>query len=660
MKGRTIFLPLIAVATLVIVSSCTPNSGGSGSSNSNNFNSQNNSANNSSNNSNNNALCQEGDMRCTNYSTIERCSGGYWSAVNFCGGEAPFCNPDNPSDGCMACIPNGKVCVGHEIHLCTAGGEIGPVESTCDPARGQTCAQMGTSAACDSPCDRAAANHDYQGCDYWAVSMFNPQLDDAFSNDFGIAVANSNESEVTVIIEKNGAQVVSDTVPANSVKVFKLAYDQAIWRGGVDYDAMDVVGNSDVYTGAAYHVTTTLPVTVYQFNPYDFKTGSSYSYSNDGSLLLPTAVLSTNYIVMSRPNVMMGSSLYGYNSIQGVITVVAAQNGTTVNVRPGGKVEASQNGNAVPALNIGQTYSFNLNAGDVLQLITNGSDLNGSSSCPGQESGPDGTGRTYCDPGDSYDLTGTEIQSNNPVAVWGGHGCDLVPFDKMACDHVEEMMFPLETWGKEFVVSTTHEIESGNIQSTTSVVRVMSGDNGVQVNFDPSSVHSTVTLNRGEYIEFMTTENVHITASGPIMVGQFTVGQNYWTEETSGQGDPAFGLVVPMEQYRTEYAFTAPESFEEMDPQFGASGKNYLNIILRPEADGVDNGLVLDGQSINATATPIGNSGWGVIKMEITGGSHVIKSTNHREFGIMVYGFAPYTSYLYPGGLDLEYINPVD
>jgi hypothetical protein len=43
-----------------------------------------------------------------------------------------------------------------------------------------------------------------------------------------------------------------------------------------------------------------------------------------------------------------------------------------------------------------------------------------------------------------------------------------------------------------------------------------------------------------------------------------------------------------------------------------------------------------------------------------SGGSHTISAPNPNiKFGIEVYGFASYTSYLYPGGLDLEYINPI-
>jgi hypothetical protein len=62
---------------------------------------------------------------------------------------------------------------------------------------------------------------------------------------------------------------------------------------------------SGIYRAAsnqgAFHIQTSLPVTVYQFSPYDFTIGGTNSYSNDASLLLPATVLSGNYMVMGRP-----------------------------------------------------------------------------------------------------------------------------------------------------------------------------------------------------------------------------------------------------------------------------------------------------------------------------------------------------------------------
>jgi hypothetical protein len=34
------------------------------------------------------------------------------------------------------------------------------------------------------------------------------------------------------------------------------------------------------------------------------------------------------------------------------------------------------------------------------------------------------------------DLTGSTIEADHPVAVYVGHDCTNVPFDRVACDHL--------------------------------------------------------------------------------------------------------------------------------------------------------------------------------------------------------------------------------
>jgi hypothetical protein len=43
-------------------------------------------------------------------------------------------------------------------------------------------------------------------------------------------------------------------------------------------------------------------------------------------------------------------------------------------------------------------------------------------------------------------------------------------------------------------------------------------------------------------------------------------------------------------------------------------------------------------------------------RVPVSSGSHLIESS--QPFGIVLYGYATYTSYMLPGGLDLAPINP--
>ena len=98
-------------------------------------------------------------------------------------------------------------------------------------------------------------------------------------------------------------------------------------------------------------------------------------------------------------------------------------------------------------------------------------------------------------------------------------------------------------------------------------------------------------------------------------------------------------LAVPVEQYRRDYRFLAPQSFEQ----------NYVNVIALPDAQ-----VQLDGKAVTGfQAVP--DSQYQVAKVKIAGGNHTIEGTT--AFGIAVYGVGSYTSYMYPGGLDLKLLQ---
>jgi hypothetical protein len=99
-------------------------------------------------------------------------------------------------------------------------------------------------------------------------------------------------------------------------------------------------------------------------------------------------------------------------------------------------------------------------------------------------------------------------------------------------------------------------------------------------------------------------------------------------------------LAVPVEQFRKSYTFHAPESYAQ----------NYLTIIAKVGAT-----VILDGNPITGF-TAIGSGDWGANKLTIQGGTHTITTDGTDGFGIMVYGVGSFTSYMYPGGLDVKEI----
>ena len=61
------------------------------------------------------------------------------------------------------------------------------------------------------------------------------------------------------------------------------------------------------------------------------------------------------------------------------------------------------------------------------------------------------------------------------VQIIGGHMCTYVPYDVLACDHLEESMFPIETLAKEYVVAPPVQFPNNNAEKGQ-IVRVIASE----------------------------------------------------------------------------------------------------------------------------------------------------------------------------------------
>jgi hypothetical protein len=517
----------------------------------------------------------------------------------------------------------------------TGGGSIGTDGGT----------SGGNSGRIPQTCAEAVANKSYIGCEYWPTVTTNSSLFPGFP--FAVAVANPTTSPGTVKISR-GPQVVKQVdVAPGALEVVELPWVDELkgpYGGGGDGSQLA----SAVVAGGAYHVESTTPITLYQFSPLEFElknppadcpdnlgTGQCFSYTNDASLVLPTTAIGTEYYVMSYPTLHVGQSdLFGdtWFSSPGFVAVTATEDGTTVDVTTTANVRG---GAGVGAMNAGGTGKYTLNKGDVLQLET--AQPQGQAGCK-----DDGSGYKYCKGTQADDLTGSHIVTNKPVSVIAGHDCAFVPFDKFACDHLEESLFPVDALGTELVVTSAASVTSlagGATAPDTMFVRVLSAAPDNQITFDPP-VHEPVTLGAGQWLEIgPVAQDFRVKASNKIQVSQFMVGENY-TGDSVGAGDPSISIAIPTEQYRLEYTFFAPTTYTQ----------NLVNVVAPAGAS-----ILLDGQPIpDAEFQPIGATGLSVARHRIPGGTHTMSGS--KNFGIVVYGYGSYTSYMYPGGLNLEKI----
>ncbi len=497
--------------------------------------------------------------------------------------------------GCLVCVPNAKSCDGEVSKICNETGTE-EQEIFCDGVQGVTCDQ--NSGECIGACSPKALGTSYIGCDYYPTVTANI-VGENFS--FAVAIANTTDLAADIEIDKGGMLVLNDQVGPQSVKVIKLPWDFNL-KADQDPQASIKVD------GGAYRLRSDQPVTVYQYNPIEYEIGQfDNSFTNDASLLLPVNVWSGDYVVAARNT--WDAVDFGI-IVPGFYAVTASEDGTTVDLQPSETGKLVKAGGGVQADGTGQIM---LDRGDVLEVF--------SATIGGNPS--------------AADVTGTRVKADKPIQVIGGHICTFVPFDTGYCDHLEESIFPYETLAKQYIVTPPLIPTGGNVPKAQ-MVRIVATEDDTNLTYDPPQPAPANIAKAGAYIELdQTTADFQVSSDKKIIIAQTMLGQ----DAGGDSGDPAMALTVATEQFRKTYLFHAPINYET----------NYLNVVAPMDAK-----VTLDGAPI-AGFKAIGATKFGVARIKLANnvdGNHDVKSD--KPVGISVYGYGQYTSYWYPGGLDLE------
>jgi hypothetical protein len=500
-----------------------------------------------------------------------------------------------PGLGCVLCEPGTGSCSGDTATTCLPDGS-GYAEYYCDPVQGMSCdVDIG---ACVGACAPASLGLSYTGCEYFPT-VTGQGVANTF--EFAVAIANTTADLVTATIEGgalSGPQVFE--IQPGAVEAHRLPWVPELKLCDLPTPCTTPSLTPLVAPGGAYHLRTTAPVTVYQFSPLDYTNGANFTYTNDASLLLPSNALTGRYVVATLPGWQQGN-------MPSQMAVTATADDTRVTIDAAAAVPA---GVGTPAFSPGSPQTVTLDQGDVLQLMVV-----------------------------SGDLTGTSVEADKPVQVLGAHYGIFIPDGVCCADHMEESMLPIETLSTAYVVTSPAVPPMPNGKER--YLRIVATQPDTTVTYEPPIAGAQTTLAQiGDFIEIQRHDGDHlISADQKILVAEYMEGQ----EAGGNTGDPAMTVAVPTAQYRTEYLFHAPTNYEV----------NYVNVTAPSGAT-----VTLDGVEVTSF-TQIGSSGYGVARVTLdqfpsVGGNHF--ATGTEPFGITVYGYGQYTSYWYPGGLDLEEI----
>jgi hypothetical protein len=241
------------------------------------------------------------------------------------------------------------------------------------------------------------------------------------------------------------------------------------------------------------------------------------------------------------------------------------------------------------------------------------------------------------------DLTGTMVKADKPIMVFGGSAGAEVPAGTKYADHIEEVMYPISAWGKTYAVAAAPRgVEP-------SFVRFLAYKDATEITMTPGpsgAPSDSITLLAGQWQEVSSRQDFMVVATESIMVGQFLAGQAQTGLYEDG-GDPAFWLVSPVEQFRTDYVFLTPDGFL------------HNRLVLLAKAGATD--IRVDGRTLPldmfTLIADLPDAGYEVFRLELTPGTHLVQSAGSHPVGIVIYGYDEAVSYAYTGGLSLAQIT---
>jgi hypothetical protein len=558
-------------------------------------------------------------------------SSGSGAGTSSGGGDVPIdaSSGSGGSGGCAPCSADLKSVIDCQ----------GNVVKTCDA--GQACAG-GTCV--DNPCDAATQSKSSVGCEYWSLNLDNILPGACFA----AYVTNTWSTPIHIHVDYDGMQLpVEQFIKIPTGMGAQLTYQPYSDAAGLAPGQVAILFLSQspqfppplgepcpqgitpalnvdpavhgTGLGKAFHITTDGPIVAYQIFPY----GGGNAAITSATLLLPTSAWDVNYVAVNAFATTQIQNNWGLPSLD----ILANEDGTTVTISPVADITA---GTGVSGTGKGQPVTYNLSKGQYVQFTQ------------------------------AAELTGSAIQSNKPVAVFGGSACMNIPVDHDACDTGQQQIPPVRALGHEYAAVRYRGRGGGQNESVP--WRLVGAVDGTTLTYTPSTpAGAPTTLSYGQVVQFQ--------APGPFLVASQDENHPFYLsahmtggQDWNGEGDPEFVNVVPTAQYLDSYVFFTDPTYPETN----------LVLVRAKGANGFAD-VKLDCAGTLGGWQPLGAYEWTRVDL-VTGnfqgvngcanGAHFIEST--APFGVTVWGWgslatAPlitqYVSYAYPAGAGVRPVN---
>ena len=334
------------------------------------------------------------------------------------------------------------------------------------------------------------------------------------------------------------------------------------------------------------------------------------AYSFDASFVMPVESLGSEYIIQCFDQ-EYGDTPLNENILTTAFLILAVEDNTLVDITPSNETEHHL---TFP----GSTATITLNAGETFFVRS--------------------------DYGDNWrDLSGTIVMAHDEkkIAVFNGNTTTCIPTDVgNGRDHIFEQALPVDSWGQQFAVTTSHGRARDFVKITSS-----GDDNAVTRNGQP-----LVTLNRGESFVFdlrSSSGSCFIETTQPSVVYIYnTTGEDPYEPAASNIGDPSMAWIPPVEQRIDEITFCTFNS----ESQYASIDRHSVNIVVDNDAVG---SVYLDGQAINPSEFHAvqGTSDFSFVRKSISHGTHHLSCA----MGLIahVYGFGQARGYAYCVGANV-------